>query len=64
LMHADQIVVLADGRMVERGTHAELVEAGGVYAELYELQTRSDAAAVLDDDVAVPPLKTSVEAPA
>ncbi len=35
---ADQIVVLADGRIVERGTHDELVAAGGLYAELYHTQ--------------------------
>ena len=52
LMHADHIVVLDDGRVAERGTHAELVRAGGVYADLYELQTRSDAEAVLDEDAA------------
>ena len=51
LMHADQIVVLDEGRIVERGTHAELVKAGGVYADLYELQTRSDASVTLDDDL-------------
>ena len=52
LMHADHIVVLDDGAVAERGTHAELVKAGGVYADLYELQTRSDAEAVLDEDAA------------
>ena len=52
LMHADHIVVLDDGAVAERGTHAELVKAGGIYAELYELQTRSDAEAVLDEDAA------------
>jgi ATP-binding cassette subfamily B protein len=35
---ADLIVVLADGRITERGTHAELVAAGGGYAELFHLQ--------------------------
>jgi ATP-binding cassette subfamily B multidrug efflux pump len=35
---ADQILVLADGRIVERGTHDELVGADGMYAELYQKQ--------------------------
>jgi ATP-binding cassette subfamily B protein len=35
---ADEIVVIDDGRIVERGTHHELVERGGLYAELYETQ--------------------------
>ena len=35
---ADQILVVDEGRIVERGTHHELVGAGGLYAELYETQ--------------------------
>ncbi|MBV9075857.1 MAG: ABC transporter ATP-binding protein [Methylobacteriaceae bacterium] len=35
---ADRILVLADGRVREEGSHAELVEAGGRYASLFELQ--------------------------
>lgn len=35
---ADQIVVLHEGRIVERGTHDALVERGGIYAELYRKQ--------------------------
>jgi ATP-binding cassette subfamily B protein len=49
LMHADEILVLDEGRIVERGNHAQLVAGGGTYAELYELQSRSDAGAVLDE---------------
>lgn len=37
---ADRIVVLDRGRIVEEGTHAELLAAGGHYAELYHLQAR------------------------
>jgi ATP-binding cassette subfamily B protein len=35
---ADRIVVLGEGRLLEAGTHAELVAGGGRYAELFELQ--------------------------
>ncbi|WHP19526.1 ABC transporter ATP-binding protein [Cellulomonas sp. ES6] len=38
IREADSIVVLDEGRVVEQGTHAELLAAGGLYAELYETQ--------------------------
>ena len=37
--HADVIYVLDDGRIVENGTHENLVAAGGQYAALWRLQT-------------------------
>ncbi|MBS0334558.1 MAG: ABC transporter ATP-binding protein [Proteobacteria bacterium] len=43
LMHADEIIVLSEGRIVERGDHASLLEAGGAYADLYDLQSRMGA---------------------
>jgi subfamily B ATP-binding cassette protein MsbA len=36
--HADRIVVLDRGRIVERGSHAELLAAGGAYAALHRMQ--------------------------
>jgi len=42
VMHADQILVLDDGRIVERGTHDELASAGGIYADLLRRQTLED----------------------
>ncbi len=38
ILAADEILVIKDGRIAERGTHHELVGAGGVYTELYETQ--------------------------
>ena len=37
--HADRIVVLEDGNIIEDGQHESLVEAGGVYAKLWSVQT-------------------------
>jgi len=39
---AEQILVVEDGRIVERGTHAQLLVRRGRYAELYETQFRDD----------------------
>jgi ATP-binding cassette subfamily B protein len=39
---ADGIVVLSEGRVVERGCHAELLAAGGVYARLWRVQQLED----------------------
>jgi ATP-binding cassette, subfamily B, bacterial len=38
--HADQILVMSEGRIVERGTHAQLLKRGQVYRQLHDAQTR------------------------
>jgi ATP-binding cassette subfamily B protein len=42
LMHADRILFIDKGRIVEQGTHAELLALGGRYKALYDLQVRPD----------------------
>ncbi len=39
--HADRVLVLDGGRLVEQGTHAELLAAGGLYARLHAIQFKS-----------------------
>src|SRR5207247_5034510 len=38
IQKADLIVVLENGRIAEQGTHGELMQRGGIYCKLYELQ--------------------------
>ena len=38
IMHADLICVMQEGQIVEQGTHAELLERGGLYTQLYQIQ--------------------------
>jgi len=47
--NADQVLVLNEGRIIERGTHDELLAAGGFYHDLYMSQFRYDAALPSDD---------------
>jgi len=45
IMDADQILVLDEGRIAERGTHRELLERGGAYAQMWALQQQEQLAA-------------------
>ena len=48
IVDADEIIVLSEGRIVERGTHRALLEKAGVYAEMWALQQENpDAEAVV-----------------
>jgi len=38
IQHADEIIVMQRGEIIERGKHNELLNAGGVYKKLYDLQ--------------------------
>jgi ATP-binding cassette subfamily B protein len=44
VMDADQILVMSEGRIVERGTHADLLARGGHYADMWRLQQQERAA--------------------
>ena len=48
LMHADRILFLEDGKVVEQGTHEELLALGGRYTALHDLQMRPEGD-VLDE---------------
>jgi ABC-type multidrug transport system fused ATPase/permease subunit len=48
---ADMIVVLQDGQIVERGNHTELVQHGGLYREIYDLQLRPQEEVMMEFDV-------------
>jgi len=55
VVHADNIIVLDKGRIVEQGTHASLQQQGGLYAGMWERQREADKAReklanVLDED--------------
>jgi ATP-binding cassette subfamily B protein len=51
ILAADVILVFQDGRLMDRGTHEELLECGGLYRTLYEHQFSLDARAATSADV-------------
>jgi ATP-binding cassette subfamily B protein len=40
IVHADQILVMEHGQIVERGTHQDLLAANGRYSEMWQMQER------------------------
>ncbi len=46
ILAADEILVLQDGQIIQRGVHAQLLEQGGLYKELYETQFKPSLQAV------------------
>jgi subfamily B ATP-binding cassette protein MsbA len=40
VQHADRIVVIEQGEIVQQGSHEELLAQGGLYKQLYEMQFR------------------------
>lgn len=51
VVDATEILVLERGRIVERGTHANLLQQGGVYARLWQLQQRAEDSEKLEQEI-------------
>ena len=56
IQNADQIAVIAGGRIVEQGSHAELMKLGGMYADLYRLQFERDASNITHKELLADPV--------
>jgi subfamily B ATP-binding cassette protein MsbA len=52
IRHADVVFVIKDSELVEQGTHEELLAVGGVYSELYKIQTANDGNEVREEAAA------------
>ena len=55
IQNADQIAVIAGGRIVEQGSHAELMKLGGMYADLYRLQFERDGSNITHKELLADP---------
>jgi ATP-binding cassette subfamily B protein len=42
-VHAEQILVMDHGKIIERGTHTELIEINGAYAQMWQMQKQQSA---------------------
>jgi len=51
---ADQILVLQDGQIVERGRHEQLLRRDGIYRQIYDLELRDQEEALTAPDAAGP----------
>lgn len=61
--NADRILVMDAGQIVQDGTHAQLLAAGGLYRDLYELQFRQQTALAADLDPEPAPVTPPVKPP-
>ena len=52
IRHADVVFVIKDSELVEQGTHEELLAVGGVYSELYKIQTANNGNEVREEAAA------------
>ncbi len=59
IRNADLILAIQNGRIAERGTHADLLARNGLYADLYRRQFREPAPAALVEVVLLPDLLTA-----
>lgn len=51
IVDAEQILVMDKGRIIERGTHAELMAMAGAYAQMWERQQHTNGVTIAEDDV-------------
>lgn len=49
IKNADEIAVIAEGKIIEQGTHNDLLAAGGMYADLYNLQFRANTGESIEE---------------